>query len=69
MPVANVDDTVGFMTAARTFKLPQNYGSPAVPSAVDASSEQGSVSQAGADFPADPFDHESTMSRDDVFGK
>ncbi|PWY69221.1 hypothetical protein BO94DRAFT_527430 [Aspergillus sclerotioniger CBS 115572] len=67
MPVADVDDTVGFMTAARTFKLPQNYGSPAVHSAVDASSEQGSVSKADADFPADPFDHGATVSRDDIF--
>ncbi|RAL05095.1 uncharacterized protein BO80DRAFT_452026 [Aspergillus ibericus CBS 121593] len=66
-PVANVDDTVGFMAAARTFKLSQSYGSPAVVSAVDASSEQGSLSKSRAGSTVDAFDHESTVLRDDAF--
>ncbi|GLB13734.1 hypothetical protein AtubIFM61612_001146 [Aspergillus tubingensis] len=50
-PVADVDDTVSFMAAARSLKLPKTYGTPTV--AVDASSEKASTSMSRPESRAD----------------
>lgn len=70
-PVADVDDTVSFMAAARSLKMPKTYGSPAVATVVDASSEKASASMSRPESRADTFGHDATVSRDDddVFGK